>query len=285
MFVRFDDTPLIVDSLMFGNTGHGVLAQDIPSTGDSGASFLYNDITLPADNNKSIRALVSNRPVVGNLFIYEDGSLTATGFPDGIHTFNYQLYVDGVATGSLATVTMEFATTPFTGTITKLELPIQSKLLDITTGSSQSFSGTLTKYDLNLSSKLLEGSFGTVIPFTGVVDKTSLNASYKQLIGVFGSSVPFVGDISKQNLSIAGKELSITTGSAGIPFTGVISKQSISVSGKSLTIFSGFNADINPLQLNAVGKMLSMENQIYPIIPVERVFFLSKQTSNFYKLR
>lgn len=259
MFVRFDDTPLIADSLIFGNTGHGVLAQDIPSTGDSGASFLYDDITLPADNNKSIRALVSNRPVVGNLFIYEDGTFTATGFPDGIHTFNYQLLVDGVATGSLATVTMEFATTPFTGTI--------------------------TKYDLNLSNKLLEGSFGTVIPFTGVVGKTSLNASYKQLIGVFGSSVPFVGDISKQSLSVAGKELSITTGSAGTPFIGVISKQSIAVSNKSLTIFSGFNADINPLQLNVVGKMLSMENQTYPIIPVERVFFLSKQSSNFYKIR
>lgn len=285
MFVRFDDTPLIADTLVFGNTGYGVLAQDIPSTGTNGASFLYNDITLPADNNKSIRAVVSNRPVVGNLFIYEDGSFTATGFPDGIHTFNYQLQVDGVDVGSLATVTMEFVTTPFTGTVTKLQLPVQGKILDITTGTAQSFTGQLSKGSLNLSSKLLTGSFGSVIPFTGIVDKTSLNASYKQLVGVFGSSISFIGDITKQSVPVAGKELSITTGSAGTPFNGTISKQSLVVGSKSLTMFSGFNADINPLHINVTGKMLVMQNQTYPTIPSERVFFLSKQSSNFYKIR
>lgn len=104
--IRVATTSWIAGLVLVGNVGVGVLASTIPSTGGVGASFLYNDITLPADANKSIRALILTRPSAGTLFVYEDGSFTFSGAPDGTYSFTYQLYVDGVSTGSPATVTL-----------------------------------------------------------------------------------------------------------------------------------------------------------------------------------
>ena len=92
--------------LVIGNTGLGVPAESIPSSGDSGASFLYNDLSLPADNGKEIRGEILALPADGALFVNEDGSFTFTGAADGDYSFTYQLYVDGVAIGSPATVSL-----------------------------------------------------------------------------------------------------------------------------------------------------------------------------------
>lgn len=92
--------------LAIGNTGLGVPAESIPSSGDSGASFLYNDLSLPADNGKEIRGEILTLPAAGTLFVNEDGSFTFTDAADGDYSFTYQLYVDGVAIGSPATVSI-----------------------------------------------------------------------------------------------------------------------------------------------------------------------------------
>lgn len=104
MSLRIDSTEWISGALLIGETGLGVLAEDIPSTGDDGASYLYNDLSLPADNGKEICGRITSWPASGTLYAYEDGSFTFTGAPDGAYSFAYQLYVDGVATGSPATV-------------------------------------------------------------------------------------------------------------------------------------------------------------------------------------
>lgn len=108
--VRVDTTSWIAGLVLAGNTGVGVLGSVIPSSGTNGASFLYNDIILPADADKSIRALILTRPSAGTLFVYEDGSFIFSGAPDGTYTFTYQLYVDGIITGSPATVTLTIGT-------------------------------------------------------------------------------------------------------------------------------------------------------------------------------
>lgn len=113
--LRIDTSEWIASSLIIGETGLGVLGSDIPSTGADGVSILYNDITLPADADKEIRALKLTDPSDGDLFIYEDGSLTFANAADGEYTFTYQLYVDGVSTGSPATVTLNVGEAAFGG--------------------------------------------------------------------------------------------------------------------------------------------------------------------------
>jgi hypothetical protein len=105
------DSSLITSAHLFGGGGLGVLAENIPSTGENGGSYLYNDLSLPADNGKEICGRITSWPSDGNLFAYEDGSFEFTIAPDGSYTFIYQLYVDGVATGSPTTVSLFIGTT------------------------------------------------------------------------------------------------------------------------------------------------------------------------------
>ena len=103
---RVDSSPLIAGAVVVGDAGHGVLGSEVPAGGQHGASILYNDLSLPADANREVRALVTAWPASGTLFVYEDGSFTFSA-PDGAYSFQYQLYVDGVPVGSPATVALQ----------------------------------------------------------------------------------------------------------------------------------------------------------------------------------
>lgn len=105
MSLRIDSTEWISGALIIGETGLGVLGSSIPSTGDNGPGYAYNDLTLPADNAKEICGRITTWPTLGTLTAFEDTSFEFTG-PDGSHSFQYQLYVDGVATGSPVTVSL-----------------------------------------------------------------------------------------------------------------------------------------------------------------------------------
>ena len=84
----------------------GVIGSLIPSSGDSGPGYTYNDLSFPADANKEICGQITAWPSAGTLFAHEDTSFEFTDAPNGTYTFQYQLYVDGVATGSPTTVTL-----------------------------------------------------------------------------------------------------------------------------------------------------------------------------------
>ena len=105
MSLRIDSAEWISGALIIGETGFGVLGSAIPSTGDNGPGYAYNDLTLPADNAKEICGRITTWPTLGTLTAFEDTSFEFTG-PDGSHSFQYQLYVDGVATGSPVTVSL-----------------------------------------------------------------------------------------------------------------------------------------------------------------------------------
>ena len=104
MSMRVSATPLIANSLIVGDSGLGVLAENVPSTGENGPGYLYNDLDLPADNGKEVRGEIVVWPSAGTLAANEDSSFEFTGAPDGAYSFQYQLYVDGVLTGTPATV-------------------------------------------------------------------------------------------------------------------------------------------------------------------------------------
>jgi hypothetical protein len=88
-----DTTELVPGWLSSRYAGHGVLAENIPSTGIDGPSALFGAITLPADNGKEIRGYITRWPAAP-LLIDEDGAFTYGGGPD---YFDFALYVDGVS--------------------------------------------------------------------------------------------------------------------------------------------------------------------------------------------
>jgi hypothetical protein len=105
--VRFDADSWLPDgAVLYGEGGFGVLAEDIPSGGESGPGYCYNDLDLPADTGREICGRIASWPAAGTLTAGEDTSFTFTGAADGTYSFTYQLYVDGVAVGSPATVTL-----------------------------------------------------------------------------------------------------------------------------------------------------------------------------------
>lgn len=99
MTIRVDSSPLIPGSVVVGTPGLGVLGSAIPSTGDSGPGYAYEDL-IAGDDTKEIRGLIVSWPTNGTLYAYEDTSFIYDGSSD---TFQYQLYVDGVARGSVVT--------------------------------------------------------------------------------------------------------------------------------------------------------------------------------------
>lgn len=102
---RVDTQSLIPGLLVCGNRGLGVLGSEVPSTGDQGPGYLYNDLSLPADAGKQVRGLILTTPSAGTFFAYEDSSFYLEDAPDGTYTFTYRLYVDGADMGT-ATATL-----------------------------------------------------------------------------------------------------------------------------------------------------------------------------------
>lgn len=115
MSLRIDATELISGAYVIGETGLGVLGSAIPSTGEHGASYLYNDLSLPADNDKEIRGLIVTPPSDGTFYAWEDGSFSLVGAPDGVYSFTYRLFVDGVDLGT-AEATIDIGTEGLHGT-------------------------------------------------------------------------------------------------------------------------------------------------------------------------
>ncbi len=114
MSIRVDSSPLIANSFVIGESGHGVLAENIPSAGSSGPGYLFNDLDLPADNGKEVRGEIVAWPSSGTLAAHEDSSFEFSGAVDGNYSFDYQLYVDGVLTGSVTTVNLTVGNLPAT---------------------------------------------------------------------------------------------------------------------------------------------------------------------------
>lgn len=103
MSVRFDgEQPGLAGAFHFGDGGLGVTGAVIRATtgsGTHGPGLLYNDWDGAEDDPKEFRALITQVPGVGTFFAFEDGSFTFTGAPDGTHTGQYRLYVDGADLG------------------------------------------------------------------------------------------------------------------------------------------------------------------------------------------
>jgi len=153
--LRIDTAEWIAGALVIGGTGLGVLGSDIPSTGTHGASYLYNDLVLPADAGKEIRGLIVTPPSVGTFYAYEDGSFTFAGAPGGIHSFVYRLFVDGVDSGT-ATGTISIGSSILAGAVVFDDLTVAGSF-----GGSPTFNPNDGR-ELSAAPRKLEISMGTI---------------------------------------------------------------------------------------------------------------------------
>ncbi len=98
--LRIDTTDLIPGKLVVGNTGHGVLGSEVPSTGEHGPALAYLCLTLPDDANTEVRVQVESHTFPpGTLIVYEDTSYSVIGAPDGAYTINFRIFAAGVDRG------------------------------------------------------------------------------------------------------------------------------------------------------------------------------------------
>jgi hypothetical protein len=96
---RASTTSLVSGKTVAGDRGLGVLGSQVPSTGDHGPGYLYNDITLPGEADDEFYGLILTVPSAGTFFAYEDSSFTLTDAPDGNYTFTYEGFKNGVSYG------------------------------------------------------------------------------------------------------------------------------------------------------------------------------------------
>ncbi len=88
----------------YGLGGLGIRGDAVPDYGAAGPALQYPDISLPAEAADEFRVVLLTTPTLGTLIVYEDSSFEYSG-PDGVHTFSYAGYKNGVLYGT-ATVTL-----------------------------------------------------------------------------------------------------------------------------------------------------------------------------------
>lgn len=81
----------------YGGHPMGVLAEDVPSTGLSGAGYLYAGLSFPADTGKRVRGVITRWPTLGTFTPNVDSSFDYLGATDYAL---FCVYTDGVASST-----------------------------------------------------------------------------------------------------------------------------------------------------------------------------------------
>jgi hypothetical protein len=214
--MRVDSNQLITGACVVSHyAGHGVQAQNIPATGDSGPAFLYNDIAehnfQPTDE---LRALIKSFPTNGVTNLNEDSSFTYTG-PDGLEYIVYELLGNGASYGDY-TVTLVTGTweTAVTGGIPSVTAAVGAAIVtgsnaaNISAGIPAASAVVVASSSVPVFSATVSGGIPAIIAAASASTPVSGNAA--SVIGGIPAAVASV---------VAARTLPnyITTVSAGIP--------------------------------------------------------------------
>jgi hypothetical protein len=93
------DVPGLTGAYHYGDGGLGILGSLIPSSGDSGPSYLFASLSLPADANKEYYGPLGTLPSGLTISVDENGAVTAAA-NDGTYVVPFDLYENGVKLGS-----------------------------------------------------------------------------------------------------------------------------------------------------------------------------------------
>lgn len=204
MSVRIDTSEWIANSLIIGNTGLGVLGSAIPSSGDSGPGFVYNDLSFPDDANKEICGRITSWPSAGTLVVYEDTSFEFSGAPEGRYTFVYQLYVDGVATGFPVEVTIIIGATTHTATGSLTALYAELSGVSVRR-AKHTVSGVLVSSGASIqgvsarSGVTYHTASGVLIAATAAISATSRHRAKHNALGALSASAADVSGASSRH--------------------------------------------------------------------------------------
>ena len=106
MTVIVDD--LSPDGVVYvGEPGLGVTASQVPAEGEDGPSYLYDQVVALGLTTEEVYGEIVVWPTTGTFFAWEDGSFIHSGATEST-SFFYQLYVNGVATGALQEVILDW---------------------------------------------------------------------------------------------------------------------------------------------------------------------------------
>lgn len=120
---RLGDGALVTGShVISSNGGLGILAENIPSTGEHGPAYAYPSLEFPADNGKEIRGEITTPPsvisgtgTITSFFAYEDTSFDLVVTDDCVVQWTWSLYVDGVLESAGLTGQVVIGVAPSTG--------------------------------------------------------------------------------------------------------------------------------------------------------------------------
>ncbi len=187
--------------------GLGVPTSDIPSTGDSGAGYLYNDIAAQSGvATDEWSGVILTSPSSGTFTTYEDSSFSLVGASDGVHTAIYQGKKNGVVYGEYTiTMTIGSSSSPFSGDVVKQAISLTPKALNVNTG----WAGNINKSIIDITSKTL--SLYVTQSFYGTIQKDSISVIPKTL--AMPTTSPFVGEVLKHNYTVSNKTLSLASDS------------------------------------------------------------------------
>lgn len=171
---RSDSTQLIAGRwLSSAYAGHGIQAQNIPSTGTSGAGYLYNDIAAQgAAPTDEMRGELLTLPSAGVFTPNEDSSASLVGAPDGTYYATYRGYINGAAYGDF-TITMIIGGENTTSTIS---YDIGEISFAVTAASSAPVIASEISYDIGQiewavnSSVIVAGNSASVAYDIGQID-------------------------------------------------------------------------------------------------------------------
>ena len=132
--------PLLTGAHIHGNSGLGVLAELVPSTGEHGPGIASTWLG-PAEAGKEVRVLITQWPEVGSLFVWEDTSFEYNG-PGG--TAYAQLYVEGQPVDTPQTVAITVGATLTLDSITHADITTSGATAQVAiTRSGPTPAGTL----------------------------------------------------------------------------------------------------------------------------------------------
>lgn len=162
MSLRIDSTEWITGALLIGNTGGGVLAENIPSSGTNGPGYVYDKLSFPADNGKEICGRITTFPLHGTLNpCNEDTSFLYTPITSSVDSFTYDLYKDYVLIGSYTVTVSSGGKTSVvaSGSTSSANLAIATQLASFIASGSKSTANIAIA--AQLSSLAVSGSTST----------------------------------------------------------------------------------------------------------------------------
>lgn len=142
MSCRVDTAPLIASSCIVGDSGHGVLGSEVPSTGEFGAGLLFNDVQASGWGANEVRVLVTGHNFT-TLFVHENTAVEGTVPGNGVYTVSFDVFLDGILQGQSQALFLVGIVGVMSGALVDSGDDVFAGLMSIGPGGGVSITGTL----------------------------------------------------------------------------------------------------------------------------------------------